>query len=318
MKSDNVFTEKYRPASLDEVVGQEHIVNALKGFLRNGNTPHMLFSGEPGVGKTTVAIAFAKALYGTDWHRNFFELNASDEGGVEVMRTKIKDYANTIPINAQYKLLFMDEADFLTNSAQASLRRPIETASKISRFIFSCNFPHKIIEPIVDRCAQFRFKLLDANHIQQYIEQVIEKEDIQITEDATQLIAQVSKGSMRKALNLLQVLKLSDINPIKKQHIYDYVYWIDENDIKQLLSYIAQKDLNGVDKQLKLLLFDKCYTIKEVLNTIGEQLKESDFSTRFKLRAIDKLSDIEFQISMKATPLIQLRGYCAHLIRSLE
>ncbi len=149
MVSDDVWTEKYRPKTLDEVIGQEQIVKRLKSYVKSGNLPHLLFSGPPGVGKTACAISLAREMFGDTWQNNFTELNASDERGIDVVRNNIKNFARTAPLGeARFKIIFLDEADALTSDAQSALRRTMERYTATCRFIISCNYSSKIIEPI--------------------------------------------------------------------------------------------------------------------------------------------------------------------------
>jgi replication factor C small subunit len=138
---NEIWTERYRPKDLDEVVGQKHAAERLKAYVTSGNMPHLLLAGPAGTGKTTCALALARGLFGDEWKGNFIELNASDERGIDVVRGKIKDFARTAPLGkAEFKIIFMDEADALTNDAQAALRRTMEKYSKVCRFILSCNY----------------------------------------------------------------------------------------------------------------------------------------------------------------------------------
>ena len=133
------WVEKYRPQRLDDIVGQEHIVKRLKHYAKTGSMPHLLFAGPPGVGKTTAALALARELFGENWRHNFLELNASDERGINVIREKVKEFARTKPIGgASFKIIFLDEADALTQDAQQALRRTMEMFSNNVRFILSC------------------------------------------------------------------------------------------------------------------------------------------------------------------------------------
>ncbi|WP_394356255.1 AAA family ATPase [Thermococcus waiotapuensis] len=133
------WVEKYRPERLEDIVGQAHIVKRLKHYAKTGSMPHLLFAGPPGVGKTSAALALARELFGENWRHNFLELNASDERGINVIREKVKEFARTKPIGgASFKIIFLDEADALTQDAQQALRRTMEMFSNNVRFILSC------------------------------------------------------------------------------------------------------------------------------------------------------------------------------------
>ena len=144
-----LWTERYRPEEFVDVVGQDHIVERIDAFVKSKQIPHLLFAGPAGCGKSTTALIIAKQLYGKNWKANFMEMNASDERGISIVRTKIKDFARIKPIGkVPFKVIFLDEADALTPDAQNALRRTMENYSNSCRFFMSCNFSSKIIEPI--------------------------------------------------------------------------------------------------------------------------------------------------------------------------
>ncbi|MEM2726812.1 MAG: replication factor C small subunit, partial [Archaeoglobaceae archaeon] len=201
MEEFEIWVEKYRPKTLDEVVGQEEIIKRLKGYVERKNIPHMLFSGPPGTGKTATAIALTRDLFGEIWRDNFIEMNASDERGIDVVRHKIKEFARTAPIGgAPFKIIFLDEADALTADAQAALRRTMEMFSKSCRFILSCNYVSRIIEPIQSRCAVFRFKAVSKEAMKKRILEICQKEGVKITEDGIEAILYISGGDFRRAI----------------------------------------------------------------------------------------------------------------------
>ena len=157
------------------------------------------------VGKTACAVALARELYGETWHSNFIELNASDERGIDVVRNNIKNFARTAPLGeARFKIIFLDEADALTSDAQSALRRTMERYAATCRFVISCNYSSKIIEPIQSRCAVYRFGPLNPKDIEAMARRIEKGEGIKITKDGLDAIVYVARGDMRKAVNALQ------------------------------------------------------------------------------------------------------------------
>lgn len=162
MGTSEVWTEKYRPKKFEDVVGQEEIIKRVKSLVNSLNIPHLLFAGPAGTGKSTLALIVVKQLFGEAWRENYLELNASDERGIDVVRQKVKDFARTKAIgDVPFKVIFLDEADALTREAQQALRRTMENSTATCRFILSCNYSSKILDPIQSRCVVFRFQLLE-------------------------------------------------------------------------------------------------------------------------------------------------------------
>ena len=161
-----VWTEKYRPKNFEDMVGQEEIIKRVKALVNSLNIPHLLFAGPAGIGKSTLALIVVKKLFNESWRENYLELNASDERGIDVVRQKVKDFARTKALGSvPFKVIFLDEADALTREAQQALRRTMENYTSTCRFIMSCNYSSKILDPIQSRSVVFRFQLLEKKDI---------------------------------------------------------------------------------------------------------------------------------------------------------
>ncbi len=177
-----MWVEKYRPKTLDEVVGLKDITESLKAFMKKPKTmPHLMLAGIPGTGKTTIALAIAHELYGANWRNFTLELNASDERGIDTVRDRIKDfsrYSRSGFGDIPFALIILDECDQMTGPAQTALRRIMETSSRTSRFILICNQSSKIIEPIQSRCAIFRFSRLDKQAMKDHLQCIAKKENV--------------------------------------------------------------------------------------------------------------------------------------------
>ena len=217
-----LWAESYRPQVLSDVIGQDHIINRLQFMVDDlhtnggdGGFPHLMFAGPAGVGKTSAAMALMRSMFGDDWAVNFMELNASDSRSINDIRTTVKDFARRGVIGSYlvngktraipFNVVFLDECDNLTPDAQSALRRIMEVHSKTTRFILSCNYPHKLIDPVKDRCAfsDTRFKPIPKQSVADAIKRVVERENLDIEPDAIERIGECSRGSMRKALNIL-------------------------------------------------------------------------------------------------------------------
>jgi len=309
-----IWVEKYRPTKLDEIVGQDEIVSRLKAYVRAGNLPHLLFAGPAGTGKTTSAIALARELFGEDWRTNFAELNASDERGLDVVRVKIKDMARTAPIGERgFKIIFLDEADNLTSDAQAALRRTMETYTRTARFVMSCNYSSRIIEPIQSRTAVFRFRPLKPDAIRTYLERIAKSEKLKVTKEGMDALVYIAQGDMRKAVNALQVAAAVSTT-IDEDALYKAASVARPELVKALLEVSLGGDFLKSRDALDHLLIEYGLSGEDVIRAIHRTVFDLSVPDAFKVRLIDRVGEAEFRLVEGSNERIQLEGLLAHFV----
>lgn len=309
---EDVWIEKYRPDVLSKVVGQDDVVERLKAYAKTKSMPHLMFAGPAGTGKTTCAIALSKELFGDSWTQNFTELNASDERGIQVVRTKIKDFARTAPIvNTTFKVIFLDEADALTSDAQAALRRTMERYTKTCRFIFSVNYSSKIIEPIQSRCAVFRFRPLKAEDIKKYLKYIAEKENLKLTEDGLASIIYISAGDMRKAISMLQV-SATISKKIDSNSVYKITSTAKPEDVKKLLDTALKGDFLKARGYLDDMIIEYGLSGEDIIKQIHKTIFDLPIPDDAKVQLIDRTGEIEFRIVEGSNERIQLEALLAY------
>ncbi len=205
-----MWTEKYRPAKLDDIIGQKDIIKGISNLIKGRDLPHMLFAGPAGVGKTTVALAVVREIFGEGWRDNVLQLNASDERGIKMVREKVKEFTRWgSPTGEQekeglFKAIILDEADEMTSEAQTALRRMMEDAARSTRFIIICNYLSQIIEPIQSRCVVFRFTRLARDDVIEHLKEICKKEDVKADEKALVQVYDATGGDLRHSINILQ------------------------------------------------------------------------------------------------------------------
>ncbi|NOX71839.1 MAG: replication factor C small subunit [Candidatus Micrarchaeota archaeon] len=308
-----LWTEKYRPQKLSEVVGQKHVIERLMAWVKKGSIPNMMFAGPAGVGKTTIALALAKELFGNQWKENFQETNASDERGINVVRGKIKDFARTMPLGHDFKIVFLDESDALTPEAQQALRRTMEKYAGVCRFILSCNYSSHIIEPIQSRCAVFRFKRLSENDVKDYMQRIANAEGLHIDDSAYKALYEITGGDLRTATNILQAT--SALGKITAERLYETVAQARPEDIRKMLDTVLSGDFKNARQMLFDMLINQGLSGEDVIKGIYRQVFEIDISEELRRDLIEKIAEYEFRIDQGGSPEIQLEALLSHFIR---
>ena len=310
---DQQWTEKYRPAKLDDIIGQSAIVDRLKAFVIQKSFPSMIFSGPAGVGKTTSAVAMAKELYGESINMAFLELNASDQRGIEIIRGKVKEFAKTLPLSSGLvKIIFLDEADALTSEAQHALRRTMEKYSATTRFILSANYASKIIEPIQSRCVVLRFKPLKEEEMRSYIERIVKGEKLDINEKGIEALIYVSEGDLRKITNTLHGAAILN-KTINDKSVYDIASKARPKEVAAMLRYALDGNFLKARDELNVLFLSYGMSGEDILVQCHREALNLDVDDKLKLKVISNIGDYNFRIVEGANERIQMEAMLAKL-----
>ena len=310
---DLPWTEKYRPKSISDVIGQKLIVGRLKSFVERGNFPSMIFAGSPGVGKTACAIAMARDLYGENINSAFMELNASDSRGIDVIRGTVKEFAKTFSMaKVPIKIIFLDEADALTADAQHALRRTMEKFSSETRFILSANYASKIIEPIQSRCVVFRFKQLSEEDMREYIKRIEKGEALELSPKTEEALIYVSDGDLRKLTNVLQSAAMQSTS-ITESAIYDVAARARPKEIATMLNNAVSGSFDSARAELDGLILRHGMSAEDILAQCYREAQTLNISERAKLEIIRQLGECNFRIVEGANERIQLEAMLASI-----
>jgi replication factor C subunit 3/5 len=320
---DLPWVEKYRPNDFSTIISHTNILNTLKNLINSNKLPHLIFYGPPGTGKTTTILACAKQIYGENYKSIILELNGSDERGISVVREHIKDFSNTqfmlsqiMNIKCKYKLVILDEADSMTIDAQFALRRVIENCSNNTRFCIICNYLTKIIPGIQSRCTILKFTPIHFDGHYKNINNIINLENINITDDCVNNIIKISDGDMRKSINILQSLYLiNSNNMITTKNLYQTIGYLEpENSIKMMNYLFEDKSLNQIYNSILKFKEDNNLSINDIIKELTNFLLNNNIPNSKLIKILDKLAQIEVYLTNNVNQYIQL---CA-IISSLK
>ena len=276
------WVEKYRPRTVNEVSHQDEVVSVLKKCLDGDDIPNFLFYGPPGTGKTSTILALTRQMFGKEFSNRVLDLNASDERGIQVVRDKIKNFAQ-LAVSAKtvggvripgIKMVILDEADSMTNAAQSALRRTMEKFTKTTRFCLICNYVSRIIAPITSRCAKFRFKPLDTTVLDDRLQHICKEENVTCADDVIEVIRKVSGGDLRKAITYLQSsarLKLDE--EVTAQDIHDIAGVVPQSVVEQVLKLVKSGNNTKLQRGIEDMMYD-AYSASQILEQLHDMVLE--------------------------------------------
>jgi replication factor C small subunit len=242
------------------------------------------------------------------------ELNASDERGIDVVRTTVKDFARTVSMaEAPFKILVLDEADNMTPDAQQALRRTMEMYTNTCRFILACNYFTKIIEPIQSRCALFRFRPLELAKVTSLLKRVAVEEKISLTDNGLAAVQTASEGDLRRAITLLQASAAVSKN-IDENVVYEVSNLARPKDVRNMIDLALKGKFDDARKSLDVLLMDEGVSPEDLVKQIHRILYEVPIDDRVLVRIIDRIGEIDFRMTEGADPRIQIEAILAFIV----
>ncbi|MGQ4556418.1 replication factor C small subunit [Halobellus sp. GM3] len=298
----------------DEVIGTETVQESRRVYdLTVPSSRNYVAGSVPTVmHNTTAATTIAREVYGDDWRNNFLELNASDERGIDVVRDRIKNFARSSFGGYDHRIIFLDEADSLTDDAQSALRRTMEQFSDNTRFILSCNYSSKIIDPIQSRCAVFRFSPLSDDAIRSQVVDIAEAEGIEVTEDGLDALVYAAGGDMRRAINSLQAAATTG-DVVDEETVYLITSTARPEEIEEMVRAAIDGDFASARSRLETLLVDTGMAGGDIIDQLHRSAWDFDLDERTTIRLMERIGEADYRITAGANERVQLEALLASL-----
>ncbi|TFG01043.1 MAG: replication factor C small subunit [Promethearchaeota archaeon] len=319
---DIPWVEKYRPKTFDDIVSQNVAISNLKEFVKSGNMPHMIFTGPAGTGKTSTALIIARTLLGgDDYFRNVLELNASDTVRMQYVRKILKEFVNQNMIldSKNLKIVILDEADNIPSQVQQALRRIIEKASTQVKFILLCNYINKIIDPIISRCAVFRFVRLPKDIVIKRLKFICKEENLNIasskSEEFFNTIYFISRGDLRRAINILQSsVALEIIDNLDINEVLKISGFVDIDTLENLIKSLNEKNF---EKSMKILQDIENIDSRNFIRQVSEILSDLNIKSKDEVHIHKVLGEIDYRISQGSDERIQIPVLISEIIQKI-
>lgn len=306
------LSEKHRPQTFEDVVGNEVVIRAIKALVLKGEMPHMLFYGPPGTGKTTTIRVIARQLYKAP-HMHVLELNASDDRGIQTVRESIKSFASTA-ISRQLKLVVLDEADSMSRDAQNALRRIIEDFSTNTRFCFIANYASKIIPAILSRCCKFRFGPV-TSRIEERLLAICKDEGIKIDEEGLRSLIDLADGDMRMLMNNLEGMR-SSFSMISKDNVLSFSGAVDDRMYESLFEALCTKGFDELVEEMDRMISGCMVDCESILVNVSVCVRKSTMLN--KMQVLKCLGDIEYRLGLGCSQCVQSRSIVGIFLKYRE
>ncbi|HXY87945.1 MAG TPA: AAA family ATPase [Candidatus Acidoferrales bacterium] len=327
---NTLWVDKYRPKSFKDIVGQHRVRVQLENLVKSKNLPNLFLSGPSGTGKSSTAEVIARELYRESWDGNFIKLNASDvfEGGKKYLATtepfshfhdeskglldnfkhSINRIAGISPLGAEFRILFINDADALMVDAQQALRRIIERYNHTCKFVFATRRPSKVIVPIRSRCLNIPFRRLESNVVFDYLKKISGLEGFQASDELASAVTHLSEGDLRKALTIFQLVQKNENEANDLTAVYELSKIIREPVIQSLLELPLNNEPLEAIKMLDKLLVNNGFNGQEIVEQLRRSARSSGLNHDLVAKIFQILGKVDFNLTNCLNERIQLEA----------